>query len=103
MIEPAGARDELLLWLEPVVDFDPVRYLLPGFDIGCLHVHRPDGELLVTEQTLVMRHHVVLDHENARANLANQVRLVAPRVKIAMPDLTIVVRANCVIALANMN
>src|ERR1700741_4470733 len=101
MIETAGARDGRLLRLEPGVAFYPGRYLLPGFDIGCLHVHRPDGELFVTEQTLVMRHHVVLDHVNVSANLANQVRLVAPRVKIAVADLTIVVRANRVIALAN--
>ena len=82
---------------------DPLRDLLAGLDIRGLHIDRADAELLVAEAAFVVRRHVVLDEEGVAIDPADQIRLVAPGVEIAVADLSIVIRAHRVVALADMD
>ena len=82
---------------------DPVGDLLAGFDVRRLHIDRADAELLVAEQAFVVGRHVVLDQERVAIDPADEVGLVAPRVEIAVPDLSVIVRPDRVVALADMH
>ena len=50
MIEAARAGDDGLLGREPSVRPDPFGDRFPALDLGILHIHGADAELLVCEQ-----------------------------------------------------
>ena len=82
---------------------DPLGDLLSRLDVRRLHVDRADAELLVAEQSFVVRRHVVFDQVRVAVDPADEVRLVASRVEVAVSDLTVVVWADGVVALADVN
>ena len=73
------------------------------FDIGSLNIDRADAELLVPEQALERVCPVVLDQVGVAFDLADQVGLVAARIEISMPDLPIIMRADRVVSLADVD
>jgi hypothetical protein len=70
----------------------PVGNQLPALDVRGLHIDGADAQLLVAEQTLIVRGHVVFDQIKVAIDLANKIGLVAAGVEIAMPDLPVVIR-----------
>ena len=64
------------------------------------HYYR--AQLFVAKQTLIMRGHIVFDEIEVAIDLADKIGLVATGVKIAMPDLSIIIGSDRIIALANM-
>src|SRR5436305_15116071 len=100
MIEAARASNDRLFGREPSMRFDPLRHLLSGLDIGGLNVNGADTELLVAEMIFIVRRHIVFDEIAVTFDFANKIGLVAPLVKIAVPNLSIVIGAHGVIALA---
>src|ERR1700681_2366538 len=103
MIEPARTRDDGLLRGKPFVRLDPRRDRLSGLDLGVLHIHGADADLLVADQPFIVGRHVVLDQIRGALDLANKVGLVATMVKISMANLTVVLLADGVVALAHMH
>ena len=103
MIEAAGAGDDRLFGREPSMRFDPLHHLLSGLDIGGLHVNGADTKLFVAKVLLVVRRHIVFDEIAVTLNFADEIGLVAALVEIAVANLSIVIRAHGVIALADMN
>ena len=63
----------------------PVGNQLPALDVRGLHIDGADAQLLVAEQTLIVRGHVVFDQIKVAIDLANKIGLVAAGVEIAMP------------------
>src|ERR1700681_4529123 len=61
VVEAARAGHDRLLGCEPFMHLNAFRDRFAAFDFGILDVHRPDAELLVADQALVVRGHVVLD------------------------------------------
>jgi len=82
---------------------DALDNLFGAFDIGRLNVDRAHRELPVAEATLVVRRHIVLDEKAVAFDLADEVGLVAPVIEIAVADLTVIIGADGVVALADMN
>src|SRR5271166_1418502 len=103
MIEAAGTGDQGLLRRKPTMRSDAVSNLITAFDIWILHIDRANAQLLVTQQTLEMRSHVMLNQITVAFDFADQIRLVPARIEIAMTDLPVVIGADCVIALADMD
>ena len=82
---------------------DAVSNLITAFDIWILHIDRANAQLLVTQQTLEMGSHVMLNQITIAFDFADQIRLVPARIEISMTDLPVVIGADCVIALADMD
>src|SRR3984893_3614439 len=72
-------------------------------DLRVLHVDGADAELLVPQQPLEMRRHVVLDQKGGARNFADQISLIAANIEIAVADLRVVFLADSVIALTDMD
>ena len=102
VIKAARTGYDGLLRRQPTVGRDPVGDQLPALYIRKLHIDGADAELLVAEQSFVVRRHVVLDQIEVTIDPANKIGLVATSVEIAMPDLAVIVRSDGVIALADM-
>ena len=83
--------------------FDPLDHLLSGLDIGGLNVNGADTKLFVAKVLLVVRRHIVFDEIAVTLNFTYEIGLVAALVEIAVADLSVVVRADGVIALADMD
>ena len=73
------------------------------FDIGSLDIDRADAELLVSEHAFKSICPVMLDKNRSAFDLADQVGLVAAGIKISMPDLPIIMRADRIVALADVD
>ena len=102
MIEAARAGYDGLLRRQPTMCCDPVGDQLAAFDVRGLHIDGADAELLVAEQTLIVRRHIVFDEIEVAIDLANKIGLVTTSVEITMPDLSIVVGSDGIVALADM-
>ena len=82
---------------------NPLYDLLRGFNIGRLNIDCADAELLLAEKGLVVRRHVVFDEITITIDLTNKICFITAMVEVAMTDLSVVIGANGVIALANMH
>ena len=103
MIKSARACHHRLFGGKPPIGFDAVSHLLSGLHVRVLHIDGADGKLLVAEQAFVVMRHVVLDEKGVAIDPADEIRLVAARIEIAVADLAVIVRTDRVIALADMD
>lgn len=82
---------------------DAVSNSFAGLNIRCLNVDGSNPQLSIPQVTLKVRGHIMLDQIGIAFDPANQVRLVAPFIEIAVTDLAVVIWANRIVALANMD
>ena len=73
------------------------------FDIWSLNIDRADAELLVPKEFPKGIGPIVLNQVRIAFDPADEICLIASRVKISMPNLTIIVRAYRVVTLADMD
>jgi hypothetical protein len=71
--------------------------------LGGLHVNRTYAELLIPEHTVECICSVMLDQIGVAVDMANQVGLVAAGIKISMPNLPIILKANGIVSLTDMH
>src|SRR5580658_7059688 len=103
MVESACARYNRLLRREPWVSYNAF-----GYDFGCLDgrsldIDRTDAELFVPEQAFKSIRPVMLDQVGVAFDLTNQIRFIAARIEVSVPDLPIIMSADGVVSLAYMN
>ena len=103
VIEPAGTGNKRLFGRQPIVLGDALGNLLAGLYVGRLNVDGSYTQLPIAQEILIMRCHVVLYEVSIAFDLAHEIGLIAPDVEIAVANLTVIVGADCVITLANVD
>src|ERR1700732_1217460 len=103
MVESARAGHDGLLRGKPSMGTYARDHGLAGFDLRILDIDRSDPDLPVTEQSFVMRRHVVLDQIRGTFDFANEVCLIAAIVEVSVADLSVIFLADRVVPLADVH